>query len=318
MRADRLVAALLILQARGRVSAGELARELEVSEKTARRDLEALAMAGVPVYSQPGRNGGWSLLGGGRTDLSGLSASEARALFLLVGPAATASPQLKAALRKLVQALPAPFRADATAAASATLIDTSEWGGQRSAPPPHLEPLRQAVVDGVQVRLGYRGRDGVTRRRRVHPLGVVNKGSAWYLLAGTDAASADSLRTFRVDRVGSVVPLADAVDRPPGFDLEQAWAEAAARVEHRRRRERALVRVSSTVLGWLRLQFGEDLQQSRALADGRMEAEIHGGSAEWLADHLAGWGGDVEVVGPASVRQAMARIGRELVDRYEA
>src|SRR6188508_656642 len=103
MRADRLVAALLILQARGRVSAGELARELEVSVKTARRDLEALAMAGVPVYAQPGRNGGWSLLGEARTDLTGLTADEARALFLVAGPSARVAPEAKTALRKLVR-----------------------------------------------------------------------------------------------------------------------------------------------------------------------------------------------------------------------
>src|SRR6185295_1212996 len=105
MRADRLLATLLLMQSRGRVTAAELAAELEVSIATARRDLEALATAGVPVYPQPGRGGGWQLVGGARTDLSGLSATEARALFLLVGPAAAISPAAKAALRKLVRAL---------------------------------------------------------------------------------------------------------------------------------------------------------------------------------------------------------------------
>jgi predicted DNA-binding transcriptional regulator YafY len=113
MRADRLVAILLFLQARGRVTAAELARELEVSVATARRDLEALSTAGIPVYPQPGRGGGWALVGGARTDLSGLTAPEARALFLLAGPAVAAAPEAKSALRKLVRALPDPFRADA-------------------------------------------------------------------------------------------------------------------------------------------------------------------------------------------------------------
>src|SRR3982075_4276131 len=113
MRADRLVATLLFLQSRGRVTANEVAEELEVSERTARRDLEALAMSGVPVYSQAGRGGGWSLVGGARTDLSGLTADEARTLFLVAGPSSAATPEVKAALRKLVQALPATFRAGA-------------------------------------------------------------------------------------------------------------------------------------------------------------------------------------------------------------
>src|SRR5882757_4422032 len=99
MRADRLVATLLLMQARGRVTAAELAAELEISVATARRDLEALSTAGIPVYPQPGRNGGWSLLGGSRTDLSGLTSTEAQALFLLVGPAAAGSGEAKAALR---------------------------------------------------------------------------------------------------------------------------------------------------------------------------------------------------------------------------
>src|SRR5687768_3395422 len=128
VRADRLVAALLILQARGRVTAADLAEELEISERTARRDLEALAMAGIPVYSQPGRNGGWSLLGGARTDLSGLTAAEARTLFLVAGPSSAVTPEAKAALRKLVRALPETFRAEAEAAAAAVVLDPTTWG----------------------------------------------------------------------------------------------------------------------------------------------------------------------------------------------
>src|SRR6185503_10992545 len=106
------VAILLMLQARGQVTAAEMAAELEVSERTARRDLEALGMAGVPVYARQGRNGGWQLAGGGRTDLSGLNAAEARALFLVAGPSSAATPELKAALRKLVRALPETFRSE--------------------------------------------------------------------------------------------------------------------------------------------------------------------------------------------------------------
>src|SRR5256885_7840072 len=102
MRADRLVATLLLMQARGRVTAAELAHELEISVATARRDLEALSAAGVPVYPQAGRGGGWSLVGGARTDLTGLTAREAQALFLLAGPAASISPAVRSALRKLV------------------------------------------------------------------------------------------------------------------------------------------------------------------------------------------------------------------------
>src|SRR5882757_3275659 len=128
MRADRLVAILMLLQTRGRVTAAEVALELEVSERTARRDLDALGMAGLPIYSRQGRNGGWQLLGGARTDLSGLNAAQARALFLVAGPSSTATPDVKAALRKLVRALPEPFRNDAEAASVAVVTDPSSWG----------------------------------------------------------------------------------------------------------------------------------------------------------------------------------------------
>src|SRR6187455_2253936 len=129
MRADRLVAILLMLQARGRVTAAEVAAELEISERTARRDLEALGVAGLPIYSQQGRNGGWQLMGGARTDLSGLTSAEARALFLVAGPASSATPEIKAALRKLLRALPEPFRADAEAASAAVHVDRTGWNG---------------------------------------------------------------------------------------------------------------------------------------------------------------------------------------------
>src|SRR6478609_522197 len=128
VRADRLMAILLLLQQREQVTAAEVARELEVSERTARRDLDALAMAGVPIYSVQGRGGGWRLLGGARTDLSGLTANEARALFLVAGPASTATPNVKAALRKLVRALPEPFRVHAEAASTAIVSDPLGWG----------------------------------------------------------------------------------------------------------------------------------------------------------------------------------------------
>jgi len=208
MRADRLVSVLLLLQARGRVTAADVAEELEISERTARRDLEALAVAGLPVYSQQGRGGGWSLLGGARTDLSGLNAAEARALFLVAGPSSSATPALKAALRKLVRALPEPFRDAAEAAATRVVIDPAGWGRLTVAPEPaFLGLLQRAVVDGVQVRLAYSDRAGASSERIAHPLGLVTKGTTWYLIANTAAG----LRTFRVNRVRAVELTQDAV-----------------------------------------------------------------------------------------------------------
>ncbi len=314
MRADRLVAALLVLQARGRVTAAELAAELEISVKTARRDLEALAIAGIPVYSQAGKGGGWSLLGGARTDLSGLTAAEARTLFLVAGPSSTATPEAKAALRKLVQALPETFRAGAEAAASAVVLDAAGWGGAPRPRPPHLDELQRAVVDGVQVRLGYADRSRSESERVVHPLGLVQKDSTWYLVADT----ADGMRTFRVTRVRAVTPTGDPVIRPDGFDLATTWSAVVATIEDRRASARAVVRLPASLRYGLQAHFGPRTTLRAELDDGRVEVEIGARSAAMIAEQLAGWGDVVEVVGPAAVRDELARIGRQLVARYGA
>ena len=229
MRTDRLVAILLLLQRREQVTAAEIARELEVSERTARRDLDALAMSGVPVYSMQGRGGGWRLVGGARTDLSGLTASEARALFLVAGQASAATPAVKAALRKLVHALPEPFRVQAEAAAASLVVDPQRWGANRieHRPPRFLDELQDAVIRGVQVRLGYVDGKGAETVRTVHPLGIVAKGPSWYLVSGTEAGR----RTFRIDRVSSAEPTDDPVHRPEDFDLAESWREIADKVE---------------------------------------------------------------------------------------
>ncbi len=312
MRADRLVATLLVLQARGRVTAAELAEELEVSERTARRDLEALSMAGVPVYSQRGRGGGWQLIGGSRTDLSGLTGAEARALFLLAGPSAAVSPSAKTALRKLVQALPEPFREDARAAASAIVIDPASWGSTAAPPARHFDELQHAVIDGVQVRLAYADRTRAETERVVHPLGLAQKGQTWYLVTNTDAG----LRTFRLSRIRSVVLTDDPVVRPDGFDLAETWRDIVANMEEQRVQVWVTVRVSARNAHGLRAQFGRDFAMGDELEDGRVEVRVGAPTAGRVAEQLAGWGGDLEVVEPEEVREQLASIGTALVAAY--
>jgi predicted DNA-binding transcriptional regulator YafY len=316
MRADRLVATLLVLQSRGRVTATELAEELEVSVKTARRDLEALAIAGIPVYSQPGRNGGWQLVGGARTDLSGLTEVEAKTLFMIAGPASTATPEAKAALRKLVQALPETFRADAELAATSTVLDPASWGTDSVPRPPFLDELRRAIVAGVQVRLGYADRARAESTRVVHPLGLVEKGSTWYLVADTD----NGLRTFRVNRVQSVELTGAKAVRPAGFDLTAVWQDIVDTVERKRVRLQAVVRVDRPGYRPLREQFGP---MTRIVADpagdggdGRVDVEVGASSAWLIAQHLAGWADYLEVISPPEVRHRLAEIGRVLVTQY--
>jgi len=314
MRADRLVAILLMLQSRGQVTAAEVAAELEVSERTARRDLEALGMAGLPIYSRQGRGGGWQLLGGGTTDLSGLSAAEARALFLVAGPSSTASPEVRTALRKLVRALPESFRPAAEATSSSVLVDPTDWDQikvQRRAPE-HLDAVQQAVVEGEQIVLGYVARDRASTTRVVHPLGLAAKGSAWYLVAGTEAG----LRTFRVDRITSVEGNGHPVDRPEDFDLNAAWRLITDEVDERRAPVRASALVAPDIVPWCRYILGSRVRIGPAGPDGRVELELRGHSAWSLAAEIARFGGSLEVLDPPEVRARLAEIGAELAALY--
>lgn len=314
MRADRLVATLLLLQSKGQVTAAQVAAELEVSVRTARRDLEALAMAGIPVYSQAGRNGGWSLIGGAKTDLSGLTAAEARTLFLVAGPSATVAPELRAALRKLVHALPEPFRNDVQAAAAAVVIDPVSWQGTEVRPPEQLDVLQQAVIDARQVELRYTDRVGTETVRVVHPLGLVSKGNIWYLVADTDAGR----RTFRLSRIASLEVTDRAAQRPPGFDLAEAWAETVAGVGERPTNAWARALVSEGSVNGLRAQFGRDLTVGARRDDGRLEVVLAGPSAESIARRIAGWAAFLDIDPASAVGQALAAIGRELLAHYDA
>lgn len=313
MRADRLIAALLVLQGRGRVTAAELAAELEVSVATARRDLEALSAAGIPVYPQPGRGGGWSLVGGARTDLSGLSSAEAQALFLLVGPAAAVSDEAKAALRKLVQALPATFREAAEAAADATVIDPTRWGEQDRSRPPLVDELQAAVVGRRRVRLTYTSGSRERSERVVEPWGLVAKDDTWYLVAGTERGR----RTFRVDRIGTARTTDEAAAPPPaGFVLAEAWEEVVGVVEQRRSQTWATVLVETRFLWVLRDHFGRHLHVEEDRDDGRSRVRLAAPTPLDIARNLAGWGAQVEVLDPPEVVAELVRIATELAGLY--
>ncbi len=316
------MAVLLLLQRKGRVTAAEVAAELEVSERTARRDLEALGLAGLPIYSRQGRNGGWQLLGGATTDLSGLNADEVRALFLVAGPA-SATPQVAAALRKLIRALPEPFRDRAEVASSSVVVDAEAWEGNRGWPGAgtdparagrftHLEAVQRAVIESATLRLTYLDRQRQTSTRQVQPLGLASKQGNWYLLADTEAGR----RTFRVDRMIEAEPTGTTFDRPDDFDIHAEWQAVTDEVEQRRLPARASVAAAPEHIDLVRFVFGSRLRIGPARADGRVELELRGHSPFSLAVELAGLGHRAEVVDPPEVREQLARIGAELSALY--
>ena len=316
MRADRLVAILNLLQVREQVTALEISEELEVSERTARRDLEALGQAGVPIYSLQGRNGGWRLAGGGKTDLSGLTAEETRALFLVAGPSSAASPAVRAAVRKLVRALPEPFREAADATTERIVVDRSGWDTNSSNrqpwTPPYLDEVQRCVVEGRQVSLGYVARDGASTTRIVEPLGLASKGAHWYLVASTEAG----MRTFRVDRVSSIDETGAAATRPADFDLTDAWQLITDKVDDMRAPIVANASINAELLQVAKWMFGTRLRIGPPSSPGWVSVEIRGQHLRALAGEIAGLGNNVVVHDPDDVRAALRDIGEELVAAY--
>lgn len=319
MRADRLISLLMFLQRRGRVTAAEVAAELEVSERTARRDLEALATSGVPLYSQHGRGGGWRLIGGATTNLSGLSSDEARALFLAIGPAASSTPELMGALRKLGSAIPETFRADAEAASTAVKIDHTGWSNIGAAPSTiYLDALTAAVVERTQIELTYESPRSGSSTRIVHPLGLVTKRNVWYLVADSDPpGQPDGRRTFRLDRVRGVASLGLPVVRPDDFDLDAAWESIVTDVRTIQQGLQLRVRVTPAMLGPLTWVYARRHTVETTLDDGRTELTLVDNSDESFAGQLAGFGAAVQVLEPSeTMLSEFARIAAELSATY--
>ena len=291
-----------------------VAEELEISERTARRDLEALCMAGLPVYSERGRGGGWRLLGGGRTDLSGLTAPEARALFLVAGPASAATPELKAALRKLVRALPESFRSSAEAAAASVVLDPHGWGRNRPAyRPRHLDVLQEATTEGEQVRLGYSDRQGTPPCAPSTRSAWRKKGRPGTSLAGTEEGLRDVPR--QPGQVGRA-------DRRTGGAPRGVRAVPLLGRGGRARRPAALSRRGRgpghpggrrCSCSWF---FEGQLSVGDSQPGERVPVTVRGPSVDMIVRQLCGFGRHIEVLAPPEARQLLARLGQELVATY--
>ncbi|BDD81010.1 transcriptional regulator [Tsukamurella pulmonis] len=242
MRADRLLSVLMLLRHRGTMTAAQLAAELEVSTRTVLRDVEALGTAGVPVYTDRGRGGGISLLPGYRTDLTGLTLDEAKAL--LAG--APDSPAFANAMRKVAAALPEAHRREATAAAQRIHVRPDGFA-RAPEPDPFLGELQRAVIDGLRVRAVYRPRGGTAAERVLDPVGLVHAGQAWYLMALRDGER----RTYRTSRFSSVTVLSEPARRPAEVDLAAEFE--SSRASFRSGHQGVRVSVSADEYGWSKL-----------------------------------------------------------------
>lgn len=316
MRASRLLSILLVLQARGRVSAESLARELEVSVRTVYRDMDELGAAGVPVFAERGRHGGFALLDGFRTNLTGFSAPEADAAPLIGMTQAAADLGLgdgaSSARRKILASLPARTSGLARSIAARIHLDPVPWYSRETLPPA-LRELASAVWADRQIRATYRSWKGEVRRL-LSPLGLVMKAGTWYLVASTRGAP----RTYRVSNLDRIEVLATSVRRPRHFDLSSYWADATQRFESALRGGSARVRLSPAGLQLLAdwnpaARAAVAAQAIEAGPDGWIEARIPMEPLPHAAREVLRLGAEIQVLEPADLRDAVARVAREIV-----
>ncbi|MFI5841510.1 helix-turn-helix transcriptional regulator [Catenuloplanes sp. NPDC051500] len=307
VRASRMMSLLLHLQVRGHVTGAELARLLEVSERTVQRDAEALAASGVPIRSTRGPAGGYRLDGGYRTRLTGLGLDEAGALaFLgLAGPAAQLGlgSLLEGARTKVLAGMTGEARDRASATAARFHLDPVRFFGT-SEPVPCLPGVAAAVWSDRRARIVYTVRSGATSTRDVDPLGLVLAAGVWYLVALRDGAR----RTYRVSRIRTVEPLPDPVRRPSGFDLAGVWAESRADLEREKTAVSVTLRIAAHALPRLREVLpvhGQSLLPGAPTSEW-VELTVPFESAEWSFTALLGLGAAVEVMAPADLRTRIA------------
>jgi predicted DNA-binding transcriptional regulator YafY len=320
MHASRLISVLLLLQTRGRMTAREIADELEVSLRTVYRDLDGLAAAGVPVYAERGPAGGYQLVDGYRTRLTGLNQDEAEALFLsgLEGPAAQLGlgTVLAAAQLKVLAALPPELRGRASRLRERFLFAAPRWF-RRDETLPALATVAEGVWEARPLAMTYEGPNGPVKRR-VEPLGLVLKADTWYLVARRDHL----LRTYRVSRILEATCLPERFERPAAFDLATHWEATATAFEATTRRLEVLVRVRAEAIDDLEYATGSDVTQL-APEDGTDDAR--GVRAVFLTssiatahDDLLRLGARVEVLAPPELRERFAATARAMSAVYGA
>lgn len=317
MRADRLLSILLLLQVHRRLTARALARRLEVSERTIYRDIDALSAAGVPVYAARGAGGGCCLPERYRTNLTGLSEGEIQALFLSKAPRLLADlgwrDASETALIKLLAALPSASRRDAEYARQRIHVDPTGWRQPEEAVP-CLPALQEAVWQERKLRLIYGRGGGAIVERLVDPLGLVAKGSVWYLVAAVEG----EIRTYRVSRVRDVCPADEPCVRPPDFDLATYWARASAAFTAGLPRYPATLRADQAILPRIRQlwRYARIEREEPPDEAGRVGLTVHFETEEEACEYVLGCGARIEVVEPPALRERVIERAADVVAFY--
>jgi predicted DNA-binding transcriptional regulator YafY len=319
MRASRLLSILMTLQAKGRVTAQFLAEDCEVSIRTIYRDIDALSAAGIPVYADRGPEGGYRLIDGYCTRLTGMTAEEAEAVLLsgLTGAAADLGigALLASAQRKLLAALPADLRANAERISARFHLDAPGWFGD-SEQPAHLPAIAKAIWDQRMISIRYRSWKSETQRS-VAPLGVVLKGGAWYMVGKVNG----KLATFRVARILEFSPTEVRFERPDSFDLADYWTESTRRLDEEMHPNEATIRLSPVGLRLME-PFLSPYSRARAkVTPGKTEQDwstivLPTGSFWETASLFLRFGAEIEVLAPTDLRTRLVEMAAAIVERH--
>ncbi|MFD2170447.1 helix-turn-helix transcriptional regulator [Tumebacillus lipolyticus] len=315
MRADRLLTILLLLQIHKRLTSAELAQRLEVSERTIHRDMEALSSAGIPVFAERGSGGGWSLLGDYQTSLTGLKSDEILSLFLPQPTHLLADLGLEAASKnmflKLLSTLPSASRQEAESMQQRIHIDTTGWS--RSERGIAIIPqLQEALWQQRRLQISYQKVDGLVERV-IDPLGLVAKGSAWYLVGMVE----ENVRTYRASRILSATLLAEPSSRPSHFNLRAYWEASAAQFVTSLPSYRVTLRAHQADLPRLRrLKFSRVLEESEADHSGHLQIVVDLQTFDHACESILSMATAVEVIEPLAVKERVVRLAEEIVRFY--
>lgn len=313
MRADRLISIVLLLQANGRMTAQNLATRLEVSQRTILRDMDALGSAGVPVVAERGTGGGWRLIDGYETKLTGLTPAEIRSLFLARPPALLAELGIKdaadAAWLKLRAALPVKFREQAEFVRERLLIDSRNWR-ESAESLTSLPVILESLWSGQRLKFLYEKADGDASERTVDPLGLVARGNRWYLVA----SRGEEQRTYRVSRIRAASTLPEMSVRPKNFDLAAYWETSTNRFREHLPRYDATFLVTQHILPWVCYRSWRVTEQTQ---DGdRVRVRLRFDVADEARQFALGFGTELEVVEPRELREYVIATSRAVVAAY--
>ncbi len=318
MRADRLLSVLLLLQVHRRLTARELAKRLEVSERTIHRDMEALSTAGFPVFAERGSGGGWMLVEGYKTNLTGLNKDEIQALFLTKPLRLLADLGLDkasdAAMIKLSAALPSAYRDNAEHARQRIHIDITGWN--RSDEAARLLPvLQQAVWQERKLRFTYERSFGCDPVERLaDPLGLVAKGSVWYLVAVVEG----DIRSYRVSRVVSAELTGEPCVRPKGFDLAEYWEQSTVSFKAQLPRYQATVRAHPDVFPRMSFagRFARIEHADPPDSDGWIRVAMRFDVEEMACEYALSFGSKMEVLEPVTLREKVIDAAKSVIAFY--